>query len=137
MYNNILVPVVFDEDNSTKIQAAVAVAQTLADEGAKITLLHVLEQVPGYAASYLAADFTQQAREQIEAELKALAADIPGAMAQVITGHSGRSILDYIADNGSDLVIIASHRPGMQDFLIGSTAAQVVRHAPCAVHVLR
>ncbi|MBC7181761.1 MAG: universal stress protein, partial [Roseovarius sp.] len=23
------------------------------------------------------------------------------------------------------------------DFLLGSTAARVVRHAPCAVHVLR
>jgi nucleotide-binding universal stress UspA family protein len=33
--------------------------------------------------------------------------------------------------------VIASHRPGMADLLIGSTAAQVVRHAPCAVHVLR
>ena len=28
-------------------------------------------------------------------------------------------------------------RPGMADYLLGSTAAQVVRHAPCAVMVTR
>ena len=55
----------------------------------------------------------------------------------VVDGHSGRTILDYAADAGSDLIVIASHRPGMGDLLMGSTATQVVRHAKCAVHVLR
>jgi nucleotide-binding universal stress UspA family protein len=55
----------------------------------------------------------------------------------VIEGHSGRSILDHAAENDVDCIIIASHRPGMQDYFLGSTAAQVVRHATCAVHVVR
>ena len=55
----------------------------------------------------------------------------------MIEGHSGRSILDWAEENGPDLIIIASHRPGMQDLLLGSTASQVVRHARCAVHVVR
>ena len=66
-----------------------------------------------------------------------LAAGVPGAGAVLVDGHSGRTILDYAEAKSSDLIVIASHRPGMADMLIGSTAAQVVRHATCAVHVLR
>jgi len=36
-----------------------------------------------------------------------------------------------------DLIIIASHRPGLQDYFLGSTAAKVVRHATCSVLVVR
>ncbi|MBE9477417.1 MAG: universal stress protein, partial [Proteobacteria bacterium] len=56
---------------------------------------------------------------------------------QVITGHSANGILDYAEQNGTDCIIVASHRPGYQDYFLGSTAARVVRHATCAVHVLR
>ena len=40
-------------------------------------------------------------------------------------------------ETDTDCVVIASHRPGLQDYLLGSTAARVVRHAACSVHVLR
>ncbi len=36
-----------------------------------------------------------------------------------------------------DCIVIGSHKPGLSDYLLGSTAARVVRHAPCAVHVYR
>jgi len=36
-----------------------------------------------------------------------------------------------------DLIVIASHRPGLKDYFLGSTAGRVVRHSPCAVHVIR
>ncbi|WP_170501927.1 universal stress protein, partial [Ruegeria atlantica] len=38
---------------------------------------------------------------------------------------------------GIDCIVLASHKPGMKDFFLGSTAALVVRHARCSVHVLR
>ncbi|CUH78616.1 universal stress protein [Tropicibacter naphthalenivorans] len=137
MYKNILVPIAFDEGSDAKIKAEIAVAQKLADEGASITLMHVMERVPGYAINYMPADYSAQARAAIEGELHDLAATIPGGVGLVIEGHSGRTILDWAEANGTDLIVLASHRPGMQDLLIGSTAAQVVRHATCAVHVLR
>ena len=55
----------------------------------------------------------------------------------VIVGHSANGILDYAEKNEIDCIIVASHRPGYQDYFLGSTAARVVRHATCAVHVLR
>jgi len=36
-----------------------------------------------------------------------------------------------------DLIIVGSHKPGLQDYLLGSTAARVVRHAMCSVLVGR
>jgi len=55
----------------------------------------------------------------------------------VLVGHAGRSITDYAEETGADCIIVGSHRSELRDFFLGSTAACVVRHAPCAVHVLR
>lgn len=135
MYNNILVPIAFDSERDTT--APLKLAGLLATADAKITLLHVVEHIPGYAISYMPPDYMAEARQAVENELAEMAAGLPNARAVVIEGHSGRSILDWAEENGPDLIIIASHRPGMQDLLLGSTASQVVRHAACAVHVVR
>lgn len=37
----------------------------------------------------------------------------------------------------ADLIIIASHRPDITTYLLGSNAAAVVRHAECSVLVVR
>jgi len=135
MYHNILVPISFDVDRD--VSAPLKLAKLLATPEAKITLLHVVEHIPGYAISYMPQDYLVEARKAIREELDELSATIPGATGVVIEGHSGRSILDWADTNNPDLIIIASHRPGMQDLLLGSTASQVVRHAACAVHVVR
>ena len=135
MYHNILVPISFDAERDTS--EPLKLAQLLATPEAKITLLHVVEHIPGYAISYLPADYTSEVRVAIKADLDKMAADLPNAEAVVIEGHSGRSILDWAEENKPDLIIMASHRPGLQDYLLGSTAAHVVRHARCAVHVVR
>ncbi len=135
MYHNILVPVAFDAERDTS--GTMKLAQLLAAPEARITLLHVVEHIPGYALSYMPADYLREQRLAIQARLDEMAATLPNARGIVIEGHSGRSILDWAAKNEPDLIIIASHRPEMQDLLLGSTAAQVVRHAGCAVHVVR
>ncbi|WP_425100272.1 universal stress protein [Tropicibacter sp. S64] len=137
MYTTILVPIAFDEEGNDKAQAAIAVARRLAADGARIILVHVMETVPGYAINYVPADFTAQSKKAIQNELDEMAAQVPGGEGRVIDGHSGRAIIDWAEQNRVDLIVIASHRPGMQDLLLGSTATQVVRHARCAVHVLR
>lgn len=135
MYHKILVPISFDPERD--VSAPLKLAKLLATPEAEIILLHVVEQIPAYALSYMPADFKAQTRTAIETELDGLASTLPNAKGLVIEGHSGRSILDWADQNSPDLIIIASHRPGMQDLLLGSTASQVVRHAACAVHVVR
>ncbi len=34
-------------------------------------------------------------------------------------------------------IIVASHKPNVGDYLLGTTAARVVRHATCSVFVVR
>ena len=135
MYNHILVPVSFDDDRNAP--QAVSVAKKLRAEGGLITLLHVMEQIPSYAVNYVPEGFHDEAKVAIAASLKDLAEGVENVSAEVVEGHSGRTILDWAEERGPDLIVIASHRPGLQDYFLGSTAAQVVRHAQCSAHVLR
>ncbi|MCE8544935.1 universal stress protein [Ruegeria pomeroyi] len=135
MYHNILVPISFDAERD--VSGPLKLARLLATPEARVTLLHVVEHIPAYAISYMPTDYLAEARKALKKELDALAAQLPNAAGVLIEGHSGRSILDWAEANNPDLIIISSHRPGMQDLLLGSTATQVVRHAQCAVHVVR
>ena len=135
MYKNILVPVALDHEHDTA--EAMRIAQRLRSEGGKITLLSVVEAIPGYVASYLPEGQQEKNRAEIETNLKADAGGLKGVESKVITGHPGGSIVDYAKDHGVDLIVITSHKPGLQDFFLGSTAARVVRYSQCAVHVLR
>ena len=118
-------------------QASYLVAKALADEGANFTVLHVMETIPSYVASQIPQDVVTQSRDQTETALNASAAALSGATTCLESGNPGRLIVDYSNDNGIDCIIVASHRPGIEDYFLGSTAARVVRHAQCAVHVIR
>lgn len=135
MYANILVPVSFDEERNAV--EAVRVASTLAAKGARITLLHVIEQIPAYALTQAAPGYLEQAREALQAGLDKLAGDLPDVRTVVIEGHAGRALLEYAGEQAMDCIVIASHRPGLQDYFLGSTASHVTRHAKCSVHVVR
>lgn len=135
MYTNILVPVSFEEDRDAA--GALAIAKTLCAEGGKITLFHVIEQLPPYAAEFLPPMHWESTRQAAAERLAALKATVPGSEVHITEGHAGWTIVDWAKQNDVDCIVIASHRPGMQDYLLGSTAARVVRHAICAVHVIR
>lgn len=136
MYNNILVPLVFSHEDSAK--KAIAIAHQLLSEGGKVTLLHVVEQIPSYAATMMPKDVFENSITDARAALQAVADKYcKDADVTVITGHSSRAILDHSDTIGAKCVVISSHQPGLEDFFLGSTAARVVRHARCAVHVLR
>ncbi|WP_299351845.1 universal stress protein [uncultured Shimia sp.] len=135
MYDHVLVPVSFDDDrNATQ---SLEIARKMVSASGRITLLHVMEQIPSYAVNYVPEGFHDNAKVAIAASMDAMAGDIGNAESVVVEGHSGRTILDWAEENGPDLIVIASHRPGLQDYFLGSTASQVVRHAQCSVHVLR
>lgn len=135
MYHNILIPIVFDgEHDDTEL---VELAGLLAAPNAKITFLHVMEKIPAYATSYIPEDLQNELCEALIKAVDDAAAQLPGATGQLVEGHSGRTILGYAKDHDVDLFIIKSHRPGFQDLFLGSTAAHVVRHAACSVHVVR
>lgn len=46
-------------------------------------------------------------------------------------------ILEVAEETGTDLIVVGSHRPAMKDYLLGTNAGRVVRHARCSVLVAR
>lgn len=135
MYKNILVPVALDHERD--VAAALDIARTLAAEGATITALTVVEAVPAYVLAEIPDNAISNNTTAATDALKERIGAADGVNAVAVSGHSARTILDYAEGHGVDCIVIASHRPGLQDYFLGSTAARVVRHAPCAVHVVR
>ncbi len=136
MYKTILVPI--DMAHLAEGKKIIDVAVEHAAEDAKIILLNVIEEVPSWAAINLPADLIDKNVNSSRDELKAIATASGIKMdVEVRSGHSYNTILDVAEDKNADLIIVASHRPGLQDYLIGSTAAKVVRHATCSVLVVR
>ena len=135
MYTNILVPVSFEAGRDAS--QALEVARQILEPPGRITILHVLEHYPQYASDLLPEGHFKTARTQITEKLASLADSVPDTEIVVVEGHGARTILEFAQNHGSDCIVIASHRPGMQDLVLGSTAARVVRHAKCSVHVVR
>jgi universal stress protein F len=139
-YHNILVPL--DFDNAVLAGNALDMARALAAPGAKVTLLHVMAPAPLFAVDYLPPGWRAEMQQAIEAEMRRLSAPLETIGLReidvvVAEGEPGPAILDWARTENCDCIIIASHRPGLRDHLLGSTASKVVKHAPCAVHVLR
>lgn len=135
MYKNILVPVALDHESD--VQASYSVARALADNGANFTVMHVLEEIPGFVAMDIPSGTVIKAERTAKEALDQSAKALPGASTTLKRGHPGTAIVNYASENGIDCIVIASHKPGIEDFFLGSTAARVVRHAMCSVHVIR
>lgn len=135
MYKNIAVPVAMDEERD--VTASVEVAGRLADKGARITFLHVLESIPIYVMDVIPPETLADRRKHAEDRLARLADGVENANCVVLDGSAGRSICNWAHDNNADLIVIASHRPVVSDIFLGSTALWVVRHARSAIHVIR
>ncbi|MBY6154217.1 universal stress protein [Vannielia litorea] len=135
MYSNILVPIAFEEGRDSS--GALDIAEALLAPGGSITALHVIEEVPSYASTYVDEALMTEARKSVVEALAVKLGSHSTVTPKVVTGHSGRTILEEAESMDADLIVIASHRPGLQDYFLGSTAARVVRHAKCCVHVIR
>jgi nucleotide-binding universal stress UspA family protein len=136
MYKTILVPI--DLSHKERIQPMLAAARHLGGKNARLILVSIVEEIPAYVASQLPAGAIDGRINDTVEELKAVAVDSGiKAEIEVRNGHPGAGILDIAEEKGADLIVVASHRPGWEDYLIGSTAGRVVRHAKCSVHVLR
>jgi len=136
MYRKIIVPV--EMGQLEKGEKILRKAMALLDEGGRIVLLNITEHIPGYLTIDLPADFIDRNVVEAETRLKALS-DACGANAEILikVGSPAREIISTADELAADLVIIASHRPNIANYLLGSTADRVVRHANCSVLVDR
>lgn len=138
MYSSIVIAAaLFNEGATTR--AALEKARVMLSAGGKVTLVHVLEDVPGYIAASLPASHLANRKVEVTEQLREMAAAIGDFTVDVVVeqGQPAASILDAAERVNADLIMIASHKPGLSDYFIGSTAARVVRHAQTSVLVSR
>jgi len=134
MYKKIVVALGLNHGHGEK---AMEVARRLLDEGGEIVALHVIEPVPGFASYYLPEGHEAEVRKNAQKDIAERVGAAKDAKIVVLSGQPGQTITEYAQDSKVDCIIVGSHKPELQDYLLGSTAARVVRHASCAVHVLR
>ena len=134
MYDKVLVPMALDHGISPQ---TLEIARAITSETGTVTALHVYEVPRGSVSVYIGEDTIERGFERARALLIEKVGDLEGVKAEITRGQAHHAIVAYAVEHGFDCIVIGSHKPGLTDYLIGSTAARVVRHAPCAVHVHR
>ncbi|QJT80628.1 universal stress protein UspF [Kosakonia sp. MUSA4] len=144
MYNSILVPIDISETDLTRQVIPFVQAHAVMNT-ARVHFLTVIPSLPYYSTLGLAYSVEMPKMKEIQqaalAKLDELAQlfKLPAEKIQthVVTGSPKDQILKLADSINADLIIIASHRPDISTYLLGSNAAAVVRHAKCPVLVVR
>ena len=108
-------------------------------------MVHVLNVVPddgmAMVSASLSADHYEKALEASKTLLEAWAAQhIPPAIEAKLHAARGKvydQIIRIATELDVDGVFVGAHRPEIRDYLIGSNAARVARHAAQSVFVIR
>lgn len=141
MYSDILWPVDLGHESSwiKALPIAVTYAKTFG------ATLHVMTVIPDFGmsivGSFFPKGFEKKALQEAQTQLTKFCDDkIPSDVpVQHIIGHGTvyEEILRVAEEINCDLILMASHRPELKDYLLGPNAARVVRHADCSVQVVR
>ncbi|MFP6731239.1 MAG: universal stress protein [Alphaproteobacteria bacterium] len=141
MFKNILTSIDLSDDASwiKTVPTAVRLCQS---SGAHLTILTV---IPDFGMSIVSQhfpkDYAESALAETRTKLGVFASEhIPdGVKKSLMVAHG--TIYEEIIKAGdeisADLVIVASHRPSLKDYLLGPNAARVVRHFKRSVLVIR
>jgi nucleotide-binding universal stress UspA family protein len=143
--SRILVPT----DFSTASDDALAFAKTLAGRfGASLHLVHAFED-PFTTAAFaseaystvplsLRDEMLRDAERRLTDRLPENQKVLFNGTTEILTGTPTRTIIDYSATLGADLIVMGSHgRSGMAHLLLGSVAERVVRLATAPVLTIR
>ncbi len=140
MFKTILVAIDLEHgDHNRKILKA---AQDIANAyGASVRLLHVVPAAPAIVSQYLDENFEKMASSQVRRELVGLESELDleagRAESTIRFGTVYEEVIAAAETLGADLIVTGSHKPSVYDYLLGSNAARVVRHAACSVLVIR
>lgn len=109
--------------------------------------LDVITVVPDFGSSVVSRYFSAEFHERAVAETQQVLTDFvnetlgDGADDSirhiVATGTVHQEVLRAADAENASVIVIGSHRPILQDYLLGPNAAHVVRHSNCSVFVVR
>ncbi len=140
MTKKILIPIDLDHAERTEAMLKEASEFAASNAGGRIVLLNVIPDIPPYVAVQLPDNVAKVAARDAQESLKLLASKHgieSAATIRIEQGDPAHKILKAATDEKADLIVIGSHQPGLVDYLIGSVAGKVVRHAECSVLVVR
>ena len=90
---------------------------------------------------YIPAEYYDSDEKAALTTLRGLAAkiDLPAGRVSIVSpfGSVYDEVLKEAEAQKADLIVVGSHRPNWSTYLIGSNAANIVRHALCSVLVVR
>lgn len=140
MFERILVAHDGSDGAQKAFDAAVALAAQLK---AKLHMISVEENIPRYAETMVEVDEEKEAEDsyfgQLAAQAKRRAAMHEVALeTSVVAGHEVKSIVDFAAEGGFDLLVLGYHgHSRVYDHLWGGTSQNLARMAPCSVLVVK
>jgi len=139
MYKKILVPI--DVAHESSWRKAIPVAVELASKfESELLITTVVPEMDAGLLSYFPPAY-QWLHEKAQDKLAAVAKQcLPEALNPALIVGDGsiwREIIRIAKEYDVDLIVMASHRPEMKDYLVGPNAGAVVRHAACSVLVVR
>ncbi|HKJ51061.1 MAG TPA: universal stress protein, partial [Gammaproteobacteria bacterium] len=103
MYKTILVPI--DLAHVAEGKAILDVAAKQADEGAKIILLNVIEEIPTWAAAEIPKEIIDRSTENVRSEIEGIANASGIKMdTEIRSGHASNTILAVAKERGADLI---------------------------------
>jgi nucleotide-binding universal stress UspA family protein len=109
--------------------------------GGDLRLVNVQPLLPATFMEYVPADFDTEQERRAQEAMQAIAAKIALPPERVsiaaVSGGVYHELLREATDWNADLIVVGSHRPVMSDYLLGSNAKTIVRHAECSVLVVR
>ncbi len=138
--SHLLVPTDFSPASETAFETA---RQLASQTGGKVTLAYVARHEPlGPGALEQADEHIQRAEalahEQLDRLAEAHFEGVEVKTALVRDTNAALALAELAAQEGCDLIVVASHgRTGLKRLLIGSVAETIVRQARCPVLVLR
>jgi nucleotide-binding universal stress UspA family protein len=135
VHAHVLIPVALDHEGA--VAPKLALARALLRPGGCVTLLTVLESIPGFVAEFVTIREENHLTDRVRQRLEASAGDAPEVACLVVTGKPGHEIARVATEIGADLVIVGAHGADGHDTILGSTAQRAIRRAPCSVYVWR
>lgn len=141
MFQSILLAVDLNDLDGTKRAAEAAVALCTHENAT----LHVLSVVPddgmAIVSASMSAGHNQAAIDTARGELTAWAQKtFPEELSSevhVVRGTVYDQIIKRAAELEVDGIVVGAHRPSFADYLLGTNAARVARHATQSVFIIR
>ena len=143
MYKKMLVPL----DTSGFAECVLDHVKEIAETRAvpEVVLLSVVEPLTSQAKAYLGTERVEAAEERATTAAFQYLERIKGRIAlqkskvttAVMSGQAAEMILDYVAKNGVDLMVLSSHgKSGVSRWLLGGTVDKLLRRSPVPVFLV-